>query len=163
MQPGSKWQHRLKHDTLIHQIWAKMYWQAVALTCFVLSHEHVGLIKQLLFWPRSAMTLLFTCWLIQTSDIVIEWSPLNGLNLYNTDRDREGRRGVKEVVEISSARQTQLLGSWRSKGELLRCNWCFDHSKLKWLTIFPQLRHKFVGGLMQKRGHVVIEGVHVLH
>lgn len=38
-----------------------------------------------------SMTQSFTCWLIQTSDIVIEWSPLNGLNLYNREKDKEGR------------------------------------------------------------------------
>lgn len=31
----------------------------------------------------------FTCWLIQTSDIVIERSPLNVLNLYNREKDKE--------------------------------------------------------------------------
>lgn len=36
----------------------------------------------------NSMTQSFTCWLIQTS--VIEWSPLNGLNLYNRERETRG-------------------------------------------------------------------------
>lgn len=31
------------------------------------------------------------------------------------------------------------------------------------LTIFPELRNKLVSGLVEQRGHVVIERVHVLH
>lgn len=41
------------------------------------------------------VTQSFTCWLIQTSDIFIEWSSLNGLNIYNTERDTGRERGVR--------------------------------------------------------------------
>ena len=66
--------------------------------------EHVYLASQAFEQHFSAIIIIilaqvcysttqsFTCWLIQTSDIFIEWSSLNGRNLYNTER--ETRREV---------------------------------------------------------------------
>ena len=31
------------------------------------------------------------------------------------------------------------------------------------LTVLPQFRHKLVSGLVEERGHVVVQRVHVLH
>lgn len=31
------------------------------------------------------------------------------------------------------------------------------------LTVLPELSHKLVSRLVQQRGHVVIQGIHVLH
>lgn len=33
----------------------------------------------------------------------------------------------------------------------------------KWLTIFPELGHKLVSWLVQQRGYIVIQRIHVLH
>lgn len=33
----------------------------------------------------------------------------------------------------------------------------------KWLTVFPELGHKLVSWLVQQRGYIVIQRIHVLH
>lgn len=44
----------------------------------------------------------FTCWLIQTSHIVIERSPLNVLNLYNREEDK-GKGGWGLLIQVTDA------------------------------------------------------------
>lgn len=127
----------------------------------------------------DSTTQSFTCWLIQTT--VIEWSPLNGLNLYNRERDKEGRL---ELIGLGDE-HTGLGGDDEAEQRLFarearrRCSSIVEAIKRRTdhesriglpvglcreqLTVLPKFRHKLVSGLMQERGDVVVQRVHVLH
>lgn len=79
MQPGSRWEPL--------QLWRTALAEAWSTEPDLGGNVPTGHF-QLWFWPSTTQS--FTCRLIQTSDTVIEWGPLNGLNLYNTERERQG-------------------------------------------------------------------------
>lgn len=172
MQPGSRWEPLQLWRTALAEAWS---------TEPDLGRNVPTGHFQLRFWPSTTQS--FTCRLIQTSDTVIEWGPLNGLNLYNTERERQGWDALRK----GSTRQTAAAVS-RLPWQTCRCRKAnrYKHNELQevliepvgcscysWLkrseisswyvTILPQFSHKLVSWLMEKCRHVVIQRVHVFH
>lgn len=92
---GRDTQQQLEDEHMYSQIWAKIYslprrQSADSEQLYtVQSPKSLFQVTAILAQVYNSMTQWFTCWLIQTS--VIKWGPLNGLNLYNREKHKEGR------------------------------------------------------------------------
>lgn len=132
--PAEAWniQPDLGKNTLICFKWVKLlgkhlYLASQALEQLVFTTQECLYSAIIFAQVCYSTTQSFTCRLIQTSDIVIEWSPLNGLNLYNTEREtgREGGGLVKLIIgkqmyRPESTRQTKAIVS-RLEWETNQC------------------------------------------
>lgn len=178
---------QLEDEDMYNQIWAKIYGtlktvaysQWAVLQLCKAQTAHLNEVTAILAQVYESTTQWFTCWLIQTS--VIEWSPLNGLNLYNRGRDKEGRLGLIGLGDEQTRPQGQRGRATAACARgTMTCLLTVQAIKTRnhnesqigssqsvlcreQLTVLPKFCHKFVSGLMQECGDVVVQRVHVLH